>query len=105
MSSDPLIDMLADLREEDAIATVTSRLAAGEDHLQILESCRSAMAIVGQRFQVLPDFFLNNGADLDSGHGLSSSGILTFQDTSRRLSGSAQQTVIADSIHRASYGT
>lgn len=62
MSSDPLIDLLADLHEEDAITTVTSRLAAGEDHLQILESCRSAMAIVGQRFEnkeyFLPDLIM-----------------------------------------------
>jgi methanogenic corrinoid protein MtbC1 len=62
MSSDPLIDMVADLREEDAITTVTNRLAAGEDHLQILESCRSAMAIVGQRFEnkeyFLPDLIM-----------------------------------------------
>lgn len=62
MSSDPLIEMLADLREEEAIATVTSRLAAGEDHLQILESCRSAMGIVGHRFEnkeyFLPDLIM-----------------------------------------------
>ena len=62
MSFDPLIDMVADLREEDAITTVTNRLAAGEDHLQILESCRSAMAIVGQRFEnkeyFLPDLIM-----------------------------------------------
>ncbi|MCW4041482.1 MAG: cobalamin-dependent protein [Candidatus Bathyarchaeota archaeon] len=62
MSTDPLIDILADLREEDAIITVTNRLAAGADHLQILDSCRRAMAIVGQRFEnkeyFLPDLIM-----------------------------------------------
>ena len=62
LSTDPLIEMLADLREEEAITTVTHRLAAGKDHLQILDSCRSAMAIVGQRFEkkeyFLPDLIM-----------------------------------------------
>jgi 5-methyltetrahydrofolate--homocysteine methyltransferase len=54
--------MLADLREEDAITSVTNKLAAGADHLQILDSCRSAMAIVGHRFEnkeyFLPDLIM-----------------------------------------------
>jgi 5-methyltetrahydrofolate--homocysteine methyltransferase len=62
MSVDPLIDMLADLREEDAVITVTNRLAADEDHLKILDSCRTAMAIVAQRFEnkeyFLPDLIM-----------------------------------------------
>jgi methanogenic corrinoid protein MtbC1 len=54
--------MLVDLCEDDAVRTVNNRLAAGEDYLKILDSCRTAMAIVGQRFEnkeyFLPDLIM-----------------------------------------------
>lgn len=62
MSLDPLIEMLADLREDDAVSNVTHRLSEGEDPLKILDCCRAAMAIVGQRFEdkeyFLPDLIM-----------------------------------------------
>ena len=45
-----LVDALADLREEEALALVRARLDAGDDPLQIFGDARRAMEIVGERF-------------------------------------------------------
>ena len=46
-----LIDLLADLREQEALALVQERLLAEENPLQILGDCRQALETVGQRFE------------------------------------------------------
>ena len=45
-----LVNMLADLKEDDAIKIVKDRLGAGEDPLKIMEDARKGMEIVGNRF-------------------------------------------------------
>jgi trimethylamine corrinoid protein len=42
--------VLADLKEEEALAIARERLGAGEDPLRILEDTRRGMEIVGKRF-------------------------------------------------------
>ncbi|MBI4786061.1 MAG: cobalamin B12-binding domain-containing protein [Chloroflexi bacterium] len=57
-----LVDVIADMRENDAIALAQRLLDGGAEPLTILDDCRTAMAIVGQRFQVgeyfLPELIL-----------------------------------------------
>jgi methanogenic corrinoid protein MtbC1 len=45
-----LVKTLADLKEQEVMEIVKSRLSAGEDPLKILEDARKGMEIVGQRF-------------------------------------------------------
>jgi methanogenic corrinoid protein MtbC1 len=45
-----LANLLADLKEEDAIKLTNERLAKGQDPLGILEDSRRGMEIVGKRF-------------------------------------------------------
>jgi 5-methyltetrahydrofolate--homocysteine methyltransferase len=45
-----LIDLMADLKEQEALTIVRRRLDAGEDPLLILDDSRKAMEIVGKRF-------------------------------------------------------
>ena len=46
-----LVEAIADMREDDAIHEVNTQLETGGDPLQILEDCRQAMSLVGQRFE------------------------------------------------------
>ena len=45
-----LINLIADLKEQEALAIVRRRLDAGEDPLLILDDSRKALVIVGKRF-------------------------------------------------------
>jgi methanogenic corrinoid protein MtbC1 len=45
-----LVNLLADLKEEETLKVVKDRLNAGEDPLKILEDAREGMGIVGKRF-------------------------------------------------------
>lgn len=45
-----LVNLLADLKEDEAIRVVKDRLAAGDDALKILDDARAGMEIVGKRF-------------------------------------------------------
>ena len=47
----PLVEAIADMREDDALREVDTQLQNGSDPLQILEDCRQAMSLVGQRFE------------------------------------------------------
>ncbi len=47
----PLVDALADMREEDALRITRERLDNGDNPVQILDDCREAMALVGHRFE------------------------------------------------------
>ena len=45
-----LVNLLADLKEQEALKVVKDRLDKGEDALKILEDARAGMEIVGKRF-------------------------------------------------------
>jgi trimethylamine corrinoid protein len=45
-----LVDLMADLKEQEALAIVRRRLDSGEDPLLILDDSRRAMELVGKRF-------------------------------------------------------
>ncbi len=45
-----LVNLLADLKEQEAIETTKAKLASGEDPMALLADARSGMEIVGQRF-------------------------------------------------------
>jgi methanogenic corrinoid protein MtbC1 len=46
-----LVNILADLKEKEALKIVEERLSAGEDPLKVLDEGRRAMEIVGRRFE------------------------------------------------------
>ena len=50
MMADNLVELIADLQEDEVIRIVKKRLEAGEDPLKILEDARKGMEIVGKRF-------------------------------------------------------
>lgn len=62
MSQDTLVSIVAELREDEALQLVKSLLTAGENPLMILEACRKAVEIVGERFEkaeyFLPDLIM-----------------------------------------------
>ncbi len=45
-----LVNLLADLKEQEALKVVKERLGKGEDALKILDDARKGMEIVGKRF-------------------------------------------------------
>jgi len=45
-----LVNLLADLKEQEALKVVKDRLAKGEDAFKILEDARKGMEVVGKRF-------------------------------------------------------
>ncbi|MGB9854314.1 MAG: cobalamin B12-binding domain-containing protein [Candidatus Bathyarchaeales archaeon] len=49
-SSEDFVNVLADLKEQEAVKMVEERLNAGEDPFNILDDVRRAMEIVGNRF-------------------------------------------------------
>ncbi len=46
-----LVQLLADLEEEAALAQIREKLDAGQDPLAILEECREGMTLVGKRYE------------------------------------------------------
>mgnify|MGYP000897043775 CR=1 FL=1 len=46
-----LVEAIADMREEDALALAKKQLADGTPPLEILDACREAMAVIGRRFE------------------------------------------------------
>ena len=60
--SDKLINLIAEMEEEEALALTKEMLAAGTPPMQILDDCRVAMEVVGQRFEegeyFLPELIL-----------------------------------------------
>jgi methanogenic corrinoid protein MtbC1 len=57
-----LVELIADLKEDEALALVKQRLDGGSDPLQILDQARAAMDIVGKRFEAsqyfIPDLVM-----------------------------------------------
>src|SRR4030042_2109944 len=45
-----LVNLLADLKEQEALKVVKDRLGKGDDALKILDDARKGMEIVGKRF-------------------------------------------------------
>jgi 5-methyltetrahydrofolate--homocysteine methyltransferase len=60
--SEKLINAIADMREEEALALVKEMIAGGSDPMEILDLAREAMTVVGQRFDeetyFLPELML-----------------------------------------------
>lgn len=61
--SEKLVDLIADLKEEEAIKTTEEMLDAGTDPLVILDYCNKATEIIGQRFEdgkyFIPDLLMS----------------------------------------------
>jgi 5-methyltetrahydrofolate--homocysteine methyltransferase len=61
--SNKLVDAIANMREEEALKTAREMLDGNEDPMKILDSCREAMVIVGERFEkgeyFLPELMLS----------------------------------------------
>ena len=59
---DKLIDMMVAMREKEALAVAEEMLEGGRDPMEVVESCREAMNIVGKRFEegtyFLPELIL-----------------------------------------------
>ncbi len=49
--SQQLIDAIVEMREEDALAITQQMLDAGTPPLEVLDACRNAMEVIGQRFE------------------------------------------------------
>jgi 5-methyltetrahydrofolate--homocysteine methyltransferase len=49
--SEELVNAIADMEEEQALALIKQMLDQGADPVGILEDCREAMSVVGQRFE------------------------------------------------------
>lgn len=60
--SDKLVQAIADMEDEQAVALTREMLAQGTDPMAILDDCRAAMEIVGKRFEqgeyFLPELIL-----------------------------------------------
>ena len=46
-----LVEAITDMREEDAVRTANEMLDRGSNPVEVLDSCREAMGIIGQRFE------------------------------------------------------
>ena len=49
--SEQLVQLIADMEEEQALALIKQMLDQGADPVAILDDCRAAMSVVGQRFE------------------------------------------------------
>ena len=49
--SQQLIDAIVEMREDDALALTQQMLDTGTPPLEVLEACRNAMEVIGQRFE------------------------------------------------------
>jgi 5-methyltetrahydrofolate--homocysteine methyltransferase len=54
--SQELIDAITEMREEDAVAITNQLLDSGAAPLAVLDACRQAMGIIGQRFETGESF-------------------------------------------------
>ncbi|MFN8597531.1 MAG: cobalamin-dependent protein [Anaerolineae bacterium] len=46
-----LVEAITDMREEDAVRTANEMLDQGSNPIEVLDSCREAMSVIGQRFE------------------------------------------------------
>lgn len=58
-----LVDLIADLKEDEALQTTKELLDAGTDPMVILDHCREATELVGKRFEegkyFIPDLLMS----------------------------------------------
>src|SRR5512136_1943159 len=58
----PLVEAITEMREEDAVRLAQEELRTGTPPVEVLDHCRDAMAIIGQRFEAgdcfVPQFIL-----------------------------------------------
>ena len=47
----PLVEAITEMREEDAVRLAQEELRSGTPPVEILDHCREAMSIIGQRFE------------------------------------------------------
>ena len=52
-----LVDAIADMREDEALELAEAMLEAGQDPHLVLDACREAMTVVGERFE-MQEYFL-----------------------------------------------
>ncbi len=55
--SDEISSCVVELRKDELLEAIRSKLESGEDALQIMDECRRGMTIVGERFQA-GDYYL-----------------------------------------------
>jgi 5-methyltetrahydrofolate--homocysteine methyltransferase len=67
--NDKLVNLMVDLKEKETIAMVKELINEGTDPMEILDAARSAMELVGKRFEkgeyFIPDLFL--GGEITKG--------------------------------------
>jgi 5-methyltetrahydrofolate--homocysteine methyltransferase len=94
-----LIELIADMKEEEAIALAGEMLAAGYDPLTLLDHCRTAMEIVGQRFEAgeyfLPELMLAGEMLTQIGNEAKP----LIKDSDAGASDSSKGTVIIATVH------
>ncbi len=60
--NEKLVGLMADLKEKETIEMVKELIREGTDPMEILDSARSAMEVVGKRFEIgeyfIPDLFM-----------------------------------------------
>jgi methanogenic corrinoid protein MtbC1 len=60
--NDKLVHLMADLKEKETIEMIKELIKEGTDPMEILDSARSAMEVVGKRFEIgeyfIPDLFM-----------------------------------------------
>src|SRR5512144_2376207 len=47
----PLVEAITEMREDDAVRLAQEELKTGTPPVEVLDHCREAMAIIGQRFE------------------------------------------------------
>jgi 5-methyltetrahydrofolate--homocysteine methyltransferase len=61
-TGDELVQLIADMREDEAVALARDMLDGGDDPLEVLGLCRTAMEVVGKRYEdgeyFLPELML-----------------------------------------------
>lgn len=97
--SEALIGLIADMKEEEALALAIEMLASGYDPLVLLDHCRQAMEIVGQRFEAgeyfLPELMLAGEMLTQIGNQAKP----LIKDADPAAEGSSKGTVVIATVH------
>lgn len=97
--SKALIEAIADMKEAEALALATEMLGSGYDPLTLLDHCRQAMEIVGQRFEAgeyfLPELMLAGEMLTQIGNEVKP----LIQDADPGTEGSSKGTVVIATVH------
>jgi 5-methyltetrahydrofolate--homocysteine methyltransferase len=97
--SEALVGLIADMKEEEALALAREMLGSGYDPLTLLDHCRQAMEIVGQRFEAgeyfLPELML--AGEMLTQIGKEAKPLI--RDSDPVAQGSSKGTVIIATVH------